>query len=725
MESIPAAIIERLEALRLQLEQHNYAYYVLDAPLIADAEYDRLFSELQHIETAYPELIQPDSPTQRVGGQAQSSFSTIAHTVPMLSLNNAFDDQAILHFNKKINELWAQKGHVEEGNDGAPIEYLCELKFDGLAVSLHYEKGQLIWAATRGDGFTGEDVTENIKTIASIPLRLKNNFTENLSTNLAANSQENSPESAAANEQKINKQKIPDVLEVRGEVLMFRSAFEKLNANQAKRGQKLFANPRNAAAGSLRQLDPKITAQRPLSFFAYGLGQIQGAEQSFTTQAEWLDQLALWGIPVCPQKRVVQGGEPLLAFYREMLNKRAELPYDIDGTVYKVNHLAAQQHIGFVSRAPRFAIAHKFPAEEVHTRLIAIDIQVGRTGALTPVARLAPVLVGGVMVSNATLHNEDEIRRKELRLGDTVIVRRAGDVIPEIVGVIHEGRSEGGQTFVMPQQCPVCGSAVERLEGEAVTRCVGGLICGAQRKQALLHFAQRRAMDIEGLGDKLVEQLVEQQLVHGPADLFTLEQKVLESLDRMGGKSAANLLNALEKAKKTTFARFIFALGIRHVGESTAKVLAQHFGSMDALLGASIEQLLMVSDVGPIVAAAIQHFFSETRNIDAISQLRRVGVYWEEQSGKVNDVGALGALYGKSFVLTGVLPTLTREQATSLLEAAGAKIVGSVSKKTDYVLAGTEAGSKLDKALVLGIPVLSEQDMFRLINMDMEPRPHD
>jgi DNA ligase (NAD+) len=666
---------ERAAWLRTEIERANHAYYVLDQPEIPDAEYDRMFLELQRIESEHPDLITPESPTQRVGGQAASGFLPVVHAVPMLSLNNGFSDDDIVAFDRRSAEAL---GH-------SPIEYACELKFDGLAIALRYEDGRLVRAATRGDGATGEDVTQNVRTIRAIPLKLK-----------------------GAN--------VPRVVEVRGEVLMFRRDFERMNERQREAGQREFANPRNAAAGSLRQLDPRITAQRPLSFFSYGIGELEGIEMPDTHSGllEWYGEL---GLPVCAEQAVVKGAQGLLEFFRRIGEKRKSLPYDIDGVVYKVNRRDEQDKLGFVSRAPRFALAHKFPAEEAMTELVDIFVNVGRTGAITPVARLSPVFVGGVTVTNATLHNEDEVRRKDARIGDTVIVRRAGDVIPELVSVVLERRPENAREFVMPTNCPVCGSRIERLPDEAVARCTGGLFCPAQRKQALWHFAQRRALDIDGLGEKIIDQLVEQNLVRTPADLFNLGFSTLAELDRFAEKSAQNLLDSLEKAKKTTLARFIYALGIRHVGESTAKDLARHFGSLDPLMNASLDELLEVKDVGPVVAEAIHQFFAEEHNRTVIEQLRAPGkVTWPE--GPPAPRAPQGVLAGKTVVLTGTLASLSRDEAKELLEAAGAKVAGSVSKKTDYVVAGTEAGSKLAKAEELGIPVLDEDGMRKLLEGD-------
>ncbi|NOV26816.1 NAD-dependent DNA ligase LigA [Cupriavidus necator] len=679
----PAAAAKRVAWLRDELDRHNYQYYVLDAPTVPDSEYDALFSELQALELEHPELQTPDSPTQRVGGEPLSAFDSVRHRVPMLSLNNAFADEDVLSFDRRCAQGLGRSapaaGEADLFSAADAVEYACELKFDGLAMSLRYEDGRLVQAATRGDGETGEDVTVNVRTIKAIPLKLRG--------------------------------QAPAVLEVRGEVFMFRRDFDKLNARQAEAGEKTFVNPRNAAAGSLRQLDPRITAKRPLSFFAYGLGELQGVERP-PTHGAMLDGFAALGLPVCKDRAVVKGAQGLLDFYRDIGKRRDDLPYDIDGVVYKVNALAEQERLGFVSRAPRFALAHKFPAQEMTTIVEDIEVQVGRTGAITPVARLKPVFVGGVTVTNATLHNEDEIRRKDVHVGDTVIVRRAGDVIPEVVAVVTERRPADARAFVMPTACPVCGSHIEKLEDEAIARCTGGLICAAQRKQSLLHFAQRRAMDIEGLGDKLVEQLVDHGIVRTPADLYKLGVVKLAALERMADKSAANLVAAIDKSRATTMNRFIFALGIRHVGEATAKDLAKHFGKLDALMAADEAALLEVNDVGPVVAQSIANFLAEPHNVEVIEQLRAAGVHWAESEPVAR---APAPLSGKTFVLTGTLPTLSREDAKELLEAAGAKVAGSVSKKTDYVIAGAEAGSKLDKAEALGVPVLDEAGMLALL----------
>ncbi len=672
------SLAERARALRAEIEKHNHQYYVLDAPLVSDAEYDTLFRELQALEAEHPELVSSDSPTQRVGAPPLAEFASVLHSTPMLSLNNAFADEEVLVFDRRVREGLAAEGEVD---------YAAEPKFDGLAVSLSYEQGILLRGATRGDGTTGEDVTANLRTLHSIPLHLQGSGW-------------------------------PDRFEVRGEVLFWRSDFERLNTHQRERGEKEFVNARNAAAGSLRQLDSRITARRPLRFFAYGVGMVTGAGLP-ATHSGLLDQLAEWGFPVAPERRRVSGLTGLLAYFAEIGRRRESLPYDIDGVVYKVDDLAAQERLGFVSRAPRFALAHKFPAEEAITELLDISIQVGRTGALTPVARLAPVFVGGVTVTSATLHNEDEIRRKDVHIGDTIVVRRAGDVIPEVARVLPEKRPLAARQFIMPTSCPVCGSQVVRNPDEAVARCSGGLYCPAQRKQALLHFASRRALDIEGLGDKLVEQLVDSAVVRTPADLYRLGLLALANLERMAEKSASNLLAAIEQSKQTTLARFIYALGIRNVGEATARDLARHFGSLDRLLAADEAQLLQVTDVGPIVAQSIRHFCNEPHNLEVIEQLRAAGVVWSE--GEV-PAPAGGAVAGKVFVLTGSLPSLTRDAAKQLIEVAGGKVSSAVSKRTDFVVAGAEAGSKLEKARLLAVRVIDEGQLLTMLNLE-QPAP--
>ena len=667
---------ERARDLRAEIEKHNHQYYVLDEPLISDADFDRLFRELQALEAEYPELASPDSPTQRVGGKALEAFAPVRHVVPMLSIRTETDMEASGAFNFDARV----RRELKLADNDSPVEYCAELKFDGLAMSLRYENGVLVRAATRGDGETGEDVTENVRTVRQIPLRL------------------NTPEP-------------PAVLEVRGEVYMKRADFERYNARALAAGEKTLVNPRNGAAGGIRQLDSRVAANRMLSFFAYGLGEVQGWDLP-PTHAAILDALAGFGFPVCAERAVVSGAQALADFHQRVGEQRASLPFDIDGVVYKVNSLTLQAQLGFVSREPRWAVAHKYAAEEASTEVLGIDIQVGRTGALTPVARLAPVFVGGVTVTNATLHNEDEVRRKDVHIGDTVIVRRAGDVIPEVVRVLPEKRPILAPEFIMPRNCPVCGSHVVRAEDEAVARCSGGLYCPAQRKQALIHFASRRALDIEGLGDKLVEQLVDGGVVRTPADLYKLGMSALVGLERMAEKSAANLLAAIEASKQTTLARFIYALGIRNVGEATAKDLARHFGSLQRVLEADEAQLMQVKDVGPVVAQCLRQFCMESHNLEVIAQLRAEGVAWAEGAMSVN-VG--GALSGKVLVLTGTLPSLSRDEAKALIEAAGGKVSGSVSKKTDFVVAGAEAGSKLEKARELSINVIDEAQLRTLL----------
>jgi DNA ligase (NAD+) len=654
---------ERAAGLRAQLERHNRLYYVEDAPEITDAEYDRLFRELVELEEQHPELRAPDSPTQRVGGAPAAAFAEVRHRAPMLSISNAFEEQEVRAFDKRVRELL----EVES------VDYAADPKFDGLAISLIYGGGRFVRGATRGDGTTGEDVTANLRTIRSIPL-------------------------AIADEAEV---------EVRGEVLMYRKEFEALNERQRRAGEKEYVNPRNAAAGAVRQLDPRVTSTRRLRFFAYAIT----SPGRWKTQSEALDRLRDLGFPVCPDRKVVAGADGMLDYYHAIGRKRERLPYAIDGVVYKVDRLDWQERLGFISRAPRFALAHKYPAEEQSTEVLAIEVQVGRTGALTPVAKLKPVFVGGVTVSNATLHNEDELRRKDVRVGDTVIVRRAGDVIPEIVSVQIDHRPDGAAPYQLPKECPVCGSAVVRNEDEAVARCSGGLYCAAQRKQALLHFASRRAMDIEGLGDRLVEQLVEKDLVRTPADLYALSPSDLAGLERMAEKSAANLLSALDRSRQTTLERFIYALGIRNVGETTARDFARHFGDLGPLLEASAERLLQVADVGPVVARSVRQFFDEEHNRKVIAELQRAGVSWpKSEPAPRQPAGA-----AKTFVLTGTLSSMSREEARAALEAKGHKVAGTVSKKTDYVVAGEEAGSKLDKARALGVAVIDEQQLREIL----------
>jgi DNA ligase (NAD+) len=663
---------QRAAKLRREIERHLRLYHAEDAPEITDAEYDALFDELVKLEEEHPELATPDSPTQRVGAAPSEAFEPVRHRVPMLSLANAFDEEDVAAFDRRCRE----------GLEREVVEYACELKFDGLAVTLSYEDGLFARGATRGDGAVGEDVTPNLRTVRSMPLRL-------------------------------DMRKPPRLLEVRGEVLMLRRDFEAINKRAAELGERTFVNPRNAAAGGLRQLDSKLTAKRKLSFFAYGLGAVEGWTVP-PTHAKLLDALAGMGFPVTRDRRVVKGVEGLLKFYADTGSKRPELAYDIDGVVYKVNAFADQNQLGYVSRAPRFAVAHKFPAEEATTVIESIDIQVGRTGALTPVARLKPVFVGGTTVTNATLHNEDEIRRKDIWIGDTVVVRRAGDVIPEVARVASPGPRRKSEWFDMPDKCPRCGSAVARGEDEAVLRCTGGLYCPAQRKQSLLHFAGRRAMDIEGLGDKLVDQLVEAGLVRTPAELYRLGVAKLAALERMAEKSAANVVAAIEKSKDTTLGRFVYALGIRNVGEVTAKDLAAHFGSLDPIMDAGVEQLQEVADVGPVVAESIAAFFREPHNREVVEQLRAAGVRWPE--GARAKRAASGPFAGKIVVLTGTLEAMGRDEAKERIEAAGGKVTGSVSKKTDYVVAGAEAGSKLDRARELGVAVVDEAAFLEMLD---------
>jgi DNA ligase (NAD+) len=726
---LKAQAATEMEALSRQLHHHAHLYYVLDAPELPDAEYDRLFRALQALELAHPELARPDSPTRRVGGQVLDGFATVRHTVPMLSIRTETDTEAsgAQAFDARIRR------ELGLTDSDPPVEYVAEPKFDGLAMSLRYENGVLVQAATRGDGEMGEDVTQNIRTIGQIPLRL-------MAPTLTLPPAGADPALGRPGGGAVAAWPVPPVLEVRGEVYMRRDDFEALNDRQRQKiadgvkGEKTFVNPRNAAAGAVRQLDPGIAAERPLSFFAYGLGDVTPAADggpTWQTHFECLQALKTWGFPVSPLASKALGATDLLAFHRGLGGQRDSLPFDIDGAVYKVNRLDLQRTLGFVTREPRWAVAHKYPAQEQLTTVLAIDVQVGRTGKLTPVAKLAPVFVGGVTVTNATLHNEDEARRKDVRVGDTVIVRRAGDVIPEVVGVVPHTDStapdgspwpERGPVYTAPTHCPVCGSLATREEGEVDTRCTGGLFCGAQRKQAILHFAQRRAVEIEGLGDKLVEQLVDRHIVKVLPDLYRLGLVALANLDRMATLSAENMLAALEASKQTTLPRFLFGLGIRHVGEATAKDLAKHFGRLDAIMGATpeeaatVEQLLAVRDVGPVVAQSIHTFFQQPHNREVVEQLRACGVTWPEGEGAA-DSQAPQPFAGLTVVLTGTLPTLSRDAAKDLLEAAGAKVSGSVSKKTSFVVAGAEAGSKLEKARELGITVLDEAALLaRLAN---------
>ena len=664
----------KAESLREQIRHHNYRYHVLDDPEIPDAEYDRLMRELQALEREHPELVTDDSPTRRVGDSPISAFGTVEHELPMLSLDNAFSEDELRDFDRRVRD------RLERENDS--VVYAAEPKLDGAAVSLLFENGVLRRGATRGDGTTGEDITHNVRTIEAVPLKLRGKG-------------------------------FPDLLEVRGEVFMPKSGFEAYNEKARKAGEKTFVNPRNAAAGSLRQLDPRLTAARPLDMYAYSVGAVDGGELP-GRHSEILDQLQEWGLKTCPERSVVEGVEGCISYYAGIGERRQSLAYEIDGVVYKVDSIADQRELGFVSRAPRWAIAHKFPAQEEMTVVEGVEFQVGRTGALTPVARLQPVFVGGVTVSNATLHNIDELHRKDVRIGDTVIVRRAGDVIPEVVSVITAKRPAKTRRVQLPKKCPICASAVAREEGEAVARCSGGLFCAAQRTESLKHFVSRRAMDIEGLGAKLIEQLVAAGRVKTPADLYTLTRDELAAMERMGEKSAENLTAAIEKSKDTTLSRFLFALGIRDVGEATATSLADHYGKLESIVEATEEDLQAVADVGPVVAGRIRAFFEEKHNRDVIANLVEAGIKWVEREPrpKASD----GPLAGKSFVLTGTLPSMTRDEAKQKIQALGGKVTGSVSSKTDYLVAGEKAGSKLSKAQKLEVPILDEDGLIALID---------
>jgi DNA ligase (NAD+) len=662
----------RTRELRQQLEHHNYRYHVLDDPEVSDAEYDRLMRELKALEEQYPDLVTPDSPTQRVGATPVSELQEVVHTRPMLSLDNAFADEDVVAFDRRVRERL---------EDVEQVEYSAEPKLDGLAISFRYESGRLVQAATRGDGLRGEDVTHNVRTIKAVPTVLR----------------------GAA----------PKLLEVRGEVFMLIAGFKAMNERALERGERTFVNPRNAAAGSIRQLDPRLAAGRPFDVFFYGLGETDGWKLP-AKHSEALQQLRDWGLKVSPLLKIVQGAAGCLQYYRDVAAQRASLPYEIDGVVYKVNRFVQQRELGFVARAPRWAIAHKFPAHEENTVVRGVEFQVGRTGALTPVARLEPVFVGGVTVSNATLHNMDEVRRKDVRIGDTVVIRRAGDVIPEVVKVILDRRPRDAVEVELPKKCPICGSDVEREEGEAVARCTGGLFCAAQRKEALRHFASRRALDIDGLGSKIIDQLVEGEKVRSPADLYRLTADDYAGLERMGEKSAANLVEALERSKQTTLARFLYGLGIRDVGEATAAALANHFGSLQSLQEASEEAIQEVPDIGPVVAAHVHTFFQQKHNREVIAALREVGVTWKDQQRQA--AAAEGPLTGKTFVLTGSLDSMSRDEASDRIVALGGKVAGSVSKKTSYVVAGAEAGSKLAKAQELGVEVLDEKAFLKLLS---------
>jgi DNA ligase (NAD+) len=662
----------RVRELRTQIDHHNYRYHVLDDPEVSDAQYDRLLSELKALEEQYPDLITPDSPTQRVGAAPVSELEEVVHTTPMLSLDNAFTDEELIAFDRRVRERL---------DDVEQVEYAAEPKLDGLAVNFRYEEGRLVLAATRGDGMRGENVTHNVRTIKSVPVELRG--------------------------------KAPALIEVRGEVFMTIAGFKAMNQRALERGERTFVNPRNAAAGSLRQLDPRLAATRPFDVFFYGVGETQGWKLP-PRHSEALAQLREWGLKISPLLRTVMGAKGCLEYYREMAERRTTLPYEIDGVVYKVNRFVQRRELGFLARAPRWAIAHKFPAHEENTVVKGVEFQVGRTGALTPVARLEPVFVGGVTVSNATLHNMDEVRRKDVRIGDTVVVRRAGDVIPEVVKVILDRRPASARIVEQPAKCPVCGSDVEREEGEVVARCTGGLFCAAQRKESLRHFASRRALDIDGLGTKIIDQLVDGELVHSPADLYGLSVAQIEGLERMGEKSAAKLVEAMEHSKKTTLARFLYALGIRDVGEATAAALAMHFSTLEDLLEATQEQIQEVPDIGPVVAAHVHHFFQQPHNLEVLAQLRKHGVHWPalpKRSAKSE-----GPLSGKTFVLTGTLESMSRDEASDRLTALGGKVSSSVSKKTSYVVAGADPGSKLKKAQELGVEVLDEEGLLKLLS---------
>jgi len=665
-------IIEQISQLRAQLEEHNHNYYVLDAPSIPDAEYDRLMRELSALEQANPEFQSPDSPTQKVGGAALDKFEQVTHQVPMLSLDNAFSEEEFAAFNRRIKE------RLMDNNE---LTFCCEPKLDGLAVSIIYRDGVLVQAATRGDGMVGENITQNVKTIRNVPLKLRGDD-------------------------------FPAELEVRGEVFMDSAGFAKLNSEAEKRGDKVFVNPRNAAAGSLRQLDSKVTAKRPLMFYAYSTGLVADGQLP-EDHYQQLAKLTDWGLPLCPETKLVEGQQAALDYYQDILTRRSSLAYEIDGVVIKVNDKKRQERLGFVARAPRWAIAFKFPAQEEITQLLDVEFQVGRTGAITPVARLEPVFVGGVTVSNATLHNGDEIARLGVKIGDTVIIRRAGDVIPQITQVVLERRPDDAKDIEFPATCPICDSHVERIEGEAVARCTGGLVCQAQRKQAIKHFASRKALDIDGLGDKIVDQLVDRELIKTPADLFILKQGHFESLERMGPKSAKNLVNALQDAKQTTLAKFLYSLGIREVGEATAQNLANHFLTLEKITQASVDALTEVSDVGEIVAKHVRGFFSEEHNMAVVNALVEQGIHWPELTAPSADAQPLAGL---TYVLTGTLSELNRNDAKARLQALGAKVSGSVSAKTDALIAGEKAGSKLTKAQDLGIDVLTEADLIALLS---------
>jgi len=671
----PNDIAHEIESLRNEIRYHNYRYHVLDDPEIPDAEYDRLVRRLETLESEHPELITPDSPTQRVGAQPIAAFGTVEHRLPMLSLDNAFSEQELRDFHRRVVE------RLELDDEGRHLDYAAEPKLDGAAVSLLYVDGRLERGATRGDGTRGEDITHNVRTIDAVPLKLIGRG-------------------------------YPATMEVRGEVFMPKAGFEAYNKKALERGEKTFVNPRNAAAGSLRQLDPRLTAERPLDIYVYAVGVVEDGDLP-DRHSEVLDILQDWGLRTCPERRVVQGVDGCLAYYADLGRRRDTLSYEIDGVVFKVDSRSAQRELGFVSRAPRWAIAHKFPAHEEMTVLQGVEFQVGRTGALTPVARLSPVFVGGVTVSNATLHNMDDLQRKDVRIGDTVIIRRAGDVIPEVVSVVTSRRPRNAKKVRLPKKCPVCGSKVLRVEGEAVARCTGGLYCSAQRVESLKHFVSRKAMDIDGLGTKLIEQLVDLEMIKTPADLYDLQEDELVKLERMGDKSAQNLVSAIDASKESTLSRFLYGLGIREVGEATATNLAAHFGSLPRILNASEEELLDVPDVGPIVASRIRAFFAEDHNRKVIRRLQQAGVHWTETEPR--QVAPDGALAGKTFVLTGTLTAMTRDEAKERIQTLGGKVTGSVSKKTDYVIYGDKPGSKLTKAQQLGVQSVDEDQFLALL----------
>jgi DNA ligase (NAD+) len=673
--TVSAVTRKKVESLRSEIRRHNYLYHVMDDPEVPDAEYDRLVRELTALEQEYPDLVTPDSPTQRVGAEPVKAFGTIRHQLPMLSLDNAFSEEELRDFHRRVTE------RLDIDDDTDELAYSAEPKLDGAAVSLLYESGLLVRGATRGDGTTGEDITHNVRTIASVPLKLMGKG-------------------------------YPSTLEVRGEIFMPRAGFEKFNDLARQRGEKTFVNPRNAAAGSLRQLDPRLTDTRPLDIYVYSVGHVDGGSMA-DRHSRILEQLQEWGLKVCPERKLVKGIDGCLEFYEDIGKRRDELAYDIDGVVYKVDRLEYQQQLGFVSRAPRWAIAHKFPAQEELTVVRDIGFQVGRTGAVTPVARLEPVFVGGVTVSNATLHNMDELHRKDVRIGDTVIVRRAGDVIPEVVRVIKKKGVKRRSKVRAPTKCPVCGSKVIRIDDEAVARCTGGLFCEAQRSEALKHFVSRRALDIEGFGSKLIEQLVAIGRIQTPADIFSLDRDEVAEMERMGEKSAENLLESIEKSKQATLSRFLYGLGIREVGEATANALAGHYGKLDSIMSADAEQLQAVPDVGPVVASRIQAFFAEHHNLEVIQRLRDAGVRWEESEPAA--IATAGPLSGKTFVLTGTLAGMTRDEAKDRIQAIGGKVTGSISKKTDYLVYGDNSGSKLTKAQKLKVMTIDQAELEKLL----------